>query len=368
MDDGTTTSDFDPDEVKRKVSINASIAPVEWKDHKVNIIDAPGYADFIGDAYSGLAAADTAVIVVCAASGVQVGTELAWQMAERRGLPKAIFINRIDRENANFEETLQQVQAQLSRHCVPVQLPIGSQDTFQGVVGLISKKAYLGEKATEADAPADLAGQIETLRAQLMEAVAETDEELLDKYLEDGELSEDEIRKGLAAGMKSGDVVPVFVGSAAKTTGVSRFLDAANDYFPTPAEAKVEVAEGGEISADANGPLAAQVFKTTADPYVGKLTYLRVFSGTLKADSHAWNANHSADERIGQLFVVRGKTQEPTQQLVAGDIGAVAKLAETLTGDTLTTREKPIKLAPIHFPEPIFSVAVFPSRRPTRTR
>ena len=157
-----------------------------------------------------------AVIVVCAASGVQVGTELAWQMAERRGLPRAIFINRIDRENANFEETLQQVQAQLSRHCVPVQLPIGSQDTFQGVVGLISKKAYLGEKATEADAPADLAGQIETLRAQLMEAVAETDEELLDKYLEDGELSEDEIRKGLAAGMKSGDVVPVFVGSAAR--------------------------------------------------------------------------------------------------------------------------------------------------------
>ena len=196
-----------------------------------------------------------------------------------------------------------------------------------------------------------------------MEAVAETDEELLDKYLEDGELSEDEIRKGLAAGMKSGDVVPVFVGSAAKTTGVSRFLDAANDYFPTPAEAKVEVAEGGEISADANGPLAAQVFKTTADPYVGKLTYLRVFSGTLKADSHAWNANHSADERIGQLFVVRGKTQEPTQQLVAGDIGAVAKLAETLTGDTLTTREKPIKLAPIHFPEPIFSVAVFPKSK-----
>jgi elongation factor G len=363
VDDGTTTSDFDPDEVKRKVSINASIAPVEWRDHKLNMIDAPGYADFIGDAYSGLAAADTAVIVVCAASGVQVGTELAWEMAGRRGVPRAVFINRIDRENADFNETLSQVQSALGRRCVPVQLPIGSQDSYQGVVGLISKKAYIGEKAAEADAPADLEAEIETLRSQLMEAVAETDEELLDKYLENGELSEDEIRKGLEAGMRSGDVVPVFVGSAAKVTGVSRFLDAVVDYFPTPAEAKVEVDDGGELSVDANGPLAAQIFKTTADPYVGKLTYLRVFSGTMKADSHVWNANRSADERVGQLFIVRGKTQEPTQQLVAGDIGAVAKLAETLTGDTLTTRERPVKLAPIHFPEPVYSVAVYPKSK-----
>ena len=363
VEDGTTTSDFDPDEVKRKVSINASIAPVEWRDHKLNLVDAPGYADFIGDAYSGLAAVDSALIVVCAASGVQVGTEQAWQMAEDRGIARAIFINRIDRENANFDETLQHVQSQLSRRCVPVQLPIGSQDSFEGVIGLISKKAYMGDKGTEADAPAELADRVEALRAQLVEAVAETDEELLEKYLEGEELSEDDIRRGLAAGIASGDVVPVLVGSAAKTIGVSRLLDAIVDYFPSPAQARIETEEGSEVAADPAATLAAQVFKTTADPYVGKLTYLRVFSGTLKADSQVWNANRGVAERVGQLFIVRGKHQEPTQQLVAGEIGAVAKLAETLTGDTLTAREKPMKLPPIHFPEPVFSVAVYPKSK-----
>ena len=358
VDDGTTTSDFDPDEVKRKVSINASLAPCEWKETKINLIDAPGYADFIGDAYGGRAAADTALIVVCAASGVQVGTELAWQMAEGRS--RAVIINRLDRENADFDETLNQVQSVLGRRCIAVQLPIGSQDAFEGVIDLVSQKAYMGEKATEAEPPAALAGRIEALRSQLMEAVAETDEDLLNKYLEAAELSPEDLKKGLQAGIASGDIVPVFASSAAKTIGIAPFLDSVVEFFPTPAEAEIKAEDGTLVKTDAAGPLAAQVFKTTADLYVGKLTYLRVFSGTLRADSHVWNVNKGVDERIGQLFVVKGKAQEPTQQLAAGDIGAVAKLGETVTGDTLTTRENAVKLPPIKFPAPIFSVAVFP--------
>jgi len=363
VDDGTTASDFDPDEIKRKVSINASLIPCEWRDHKINIIDAPGYADFIGDAYSALAAVDTAVIVVCAASGVQVGTEQAWHMADAKGGARAVFINRIDRENADFYETLRQVQTQLGKRCVPVQLPIGSQDTFQGVVDLIDLKAYTGDKGAPGDVPADLADQIERSRSQLLEAVAETDEDLLTEYLETETMTEEDLRRGLEAGVASGDVVPVFVGSAAKTIGVSRFLDAVVDYTPSPAETTAKTEDGSELSADPNGPLAAQVFKTTADPYVGKLTYLRVFSGTLKADSHVWNANKGSDERIGQLFVPKGKTQEPVHSLPAGDIGAVAKLGDAVTSDTLTTKEHPVKLPPLRFPAPIFSVAVYPKSK-----
>ena len=363
VEEGTTASDFEPDEIKRKVSINASLLPVEWKDCKVNLIDSPGYADFIGDAYSSLAAADAAVIVVCGASGVQVGTELSWHMAQDAGKPRAILVNRLDRENADFDQTLGAIQSRLSRKAVALQLPIGSQDSFQGVVDLLDDKAYTGEKAMQGDAPADMASNIEAYRGALIEAAAENDEDLLTKYLEGEELSAEEIRSGVAAGIRSGDLVPVFAASSSKTFGVARFLDAVRELFPSPRDVTVKTADGEVLPADAAGPLVAGVFKTTADPYVGKLTYLRVFSGTLKADSHVWNANKGIDERVGQLFIVRGKTQEPTSLLVAGDIGAVAKLGETVTGDTLTSREKPIKLPPLRFPEPIFSVAVYPKSK-----
>lgn len=360
VDDGTTTSDFDPDEVKRKVSINASILPVEWKDYKFNIIDAPGYADFIGDAFSALAAADAAVIVVCAASGVQVGTETAWKAVEQRGKSRAVFINRLDRENADFSATLEQVQNMLSKRAVPVHMPIGSQESLAGVIDLVDKQAYMGEKATPAAAPAELMPEVDRLRDQLLEVVAEADDDLLNKYLEGEELSTDEVRAALKAGFLAGTIVPVFTGSAAKTIGVSLFLDAIAQYFPSPAEAPVKDIDGNEMKADPSGPLAAQVFKTTADPYVGKLTYLRVISGTLKADSQVWNATKNSAERIGQLFVVRGKHQEPVPALQAGDIGAVAKLAETVTSDTLCLKDRPVQLPPISFPPTTFSAAVYP--------
>jgi elongation factor G len=363
VEDGTTTSDFDPDEVKRKVSINASILPVEWKDHKVNLIDAPGYADFIGEAYSALAAADAAAIVVCGASGVQVGTEQAWEMAEHKGAPRAVIINRMDRENANFGVAYEQVRSMLSKRCVPIHLPIGSQESFQGIVDIVEMKAYLGDKAQAADPPEDMGAEIAAARDALLELAAEADEELTLKYLEGEELTPEEVRRGVEEGIAAGTLIPVMVASAAKVTGVQGVLDAIAQYFPAPAGVTVKAKDGSEITVDPNGPLAAQVFKTTADPYVGKLTYLRVFSGTLKADSHVWNANRSADERIGQLFVVRGKNQEPVQHLTAGDIGAVAKLDKTVTGDTLTTKDKPITLAPIAFPSPTFNAAVYPKSK-----
>ena len=361
VDDGTTASDFDPDETKRKVSINASLLPIEWDGHKINIIDAPGYADFIGDAYGAMRAADMAVVTVCAVSGVQVGSELAWEISA--GKPRAVLINRMDRENADFSGTLQQVQSELGRSCVALYLPIGSQDAFQGVVDLVEQKAYLGEKGTEGAIPGDMAGEVEAQRAQLMETAAENDEELLEAFLENGELTVEQIRKGLAIGIASGDLVPVFAASSAKTIGVTHFLDAIKEYFPSPAFATVKAEDGKDLKADPAGPLAAQVFKTTADPFVGKLTFLRVFSGTLKADSHVWNASKGADERVGQLFVVHGKTHEAAPQLLAGDIGAVPKLSETLTSDTLTTKEAALKLPPIEFPSPVFTVAVYPKSK-----
>ncbi len=363
VEEGTTTSDFDPDEVKRKVSINLSLLPTEWKDTKVNILDAPGYADFIGDAYSGLAAADAALIVVCAASGVQVGTEQSWEMVEERGIPRGLFVNRLDRENADFAGTLAQIQETFGKHCIALQVPIGSQEALKGVIDLVDMKAHLGEKGQEAEIPSDLQADAASYREQLVEAAAEADDDLLNKYLEGDELSEEEVRRALDKGIAEGTIFPVFAGTGTKLIGVPSLLDAIAAYFPSPAQATAKAQSNNvevELKAEPAGPLAAQVFKTTADPYVGKLTYLRVFSGTLKADSHVWNANKNADERIGQLFLIRGKNQEPVPQIVAGDIGAVPKLSDTVTSDTLCGRERPLALPPLKFPEPIFSAAVHP--------
>lgn len=363
VEDGTTTSDFDPDETRRKVSINASLIPCEWDGHKLNFIDAPGYADFIGDAYSALAAADIALVTVCAAAGVQVGTELAWDMATERRRPAAVLINRMDRENADFVGTLRQVQSELGKRCIAVQVPIGEQDSFAGVVDLVDLKAYMGEAATEAGIPEDVAPLVEELRSELLEAIAETDEDLLNKYLEDADLPAEDLRRGLAKAIASGDLVPVLTASSSRLTGISRLLHVLAQFFPSPAAVPVQLEDGQSITVDSNGPLVAQVFKTTADPYVGKLTYLRIFSGTLKSDSHVWNVNRGVDERVGHLFVVRGKSEEPTHALVAGDIGAVAKLSDTLTSDTLTTKEAGLRMLSIRFPEAVFNVAVYPKSK-----
>jgi elongation factor G len=306
------------------------------------------------------------LLVVCAASGVQVGTESALAFIAERGIPVAVFVNRMDRENADFAQTLSQLQRSLGKRCVPAQMPIGAQDKFEGAVDLVSMKAYTGEKASEGEVPPALADAAARYREQLVEAIAETDDALINKYLEGEELTEEELRRGLRAGTISRSIVPVFCGSATKTIAVGLLLDALVSYAPSPKDIGEVAAHQGPsgpeegLTVDPAGPLAALAFKTAADPYVGKLTYLRIFTGTLKSDSQVLNANKGSGERIGQLFAVRGKSQEQVPQLVAGDIGAVPKLSDTATGDTLCQREKPLVLAPATFPEPYYSAAVRP--------
>ena len=363
VDDGTTTSDFDPDETRRGFSVNLSVLPFEWQGTKLNILDTPGYADFVGEVKCGARAADAAVIVVCAASGVQVGTEYAWAYADEQDLPRLVFINRMERENADFHQALSQLQDMFGQKCVAFQLPLGAQADFKGVVDLLGMKAYVGEKDETQEVPEELREQATSLREKLVEAAAETDDALITKYLEGEELSEKELRQGLRTGIIRRSLVPVLAGSATKNVAVSLLMDALCGYLPSPADMPVAIEDGDSLQADAKGPLAALVFKTTADPYVGRLTYFRVYSGTLKADSQAWNANKGSAERIGPLYIIRGKSQDQVSQVAAGDIGAVAKLAETSTGDTLAAREKPIILPGISFPEPAFSGALYPKSK-----
>jgi elongation factor G len=365
-DDGTTTSDYDENEVKRQISINLSILPCQWQDIKINLLDTPGYADFVGEVKAGMRVAEGAVIMVCAASGVEVGTEITWRYCEQDKLPRLIFINKMDRENADFNKTVGQIQAKFGQKCLPAQLPIGAQDKFEGVVDLLTMKAYTGTEAKEAELPASLKSQAESYREKLIEAAAEADDKLIEKYLEGGELSQEELNRGLRQAVVGGRVVPIFTASALRNIGFKLFLDALCDYLPSPREGKVVTLSDSarqmtEPSPD--GPLAALVFKTSADPYVGKLTYLRVYNGTISSNSQVWNVSRKGVERIGQLFVLRGKNQEPVAQLGAGDIGAVAKLALTNTGDTLASQDKPIRIAPIEFPEPAFSLGVHPKTK-----
>ncbi len=362
VEDGSTISDWDPDEHKRQFSLSLSILPLEWQDHKINIVDAPGYMDFMGEVKCALRAVETVLITIDAVSGVQVGTEFAWRFADELQLPRAIFINRMDRENADFDRTVQEIQSIWGQKCIPVHLPIGSQASFTGIVDVLSQKAYLGEKAEEAAIPTELQGPADQWREKLSEAAAETDDALITRYLEGETLTADELANGLKAGIVSGSIVPIFTGSATKVIGVKALLDAIVHMLPAPTDRVVEV-EGKQLKPDPNAPMTALVFKTAADPYVGRLTYFKVMSGTLKGDSHAWNANKGTDERIGQVYQISGKTQDHVAQVTAGDIGAVAKLVETQTGHTLEAKGAGVTLPEISFSSPAFSAAVSPKTK-----
>jgi elongation factor G len=366
VDDGTTTSDFDPDEVKRKISINLSLLPCQWKGTKINFIDTPGYADFVGEVKSGIRVSEGAIIVVCAASGVEVGTEQVWGYAGEADIPRLIFINKMDRDNADFYRTVEEISAKLGKVCLPIQLPLGAQKDFRGIVDLLRMKSYEGQQ--EGEIPGDLQGKAESYRDKLVEAIAEIDDDLITKYLEGEELTLDELGRGLREATKKGKVVPILVGSALKDRGIIQLLDAIRDYLPSPKDGGTILATSPSqkeesIPLTEDAPLTALIFKTAADPYVGKLTYLRVYSGSIHSNSQIWNASKGGVERIGQLFIPRGKTQEPVPQLAAGDIGAVAKLALTGTADTLSIRDHPLTLAPISFPSPPFSLAVHPKTK-----
>ncbi|GMV85287.1 MAG: elongation factor G [Dehalococcoidia bacterium] len=360
IQDQNTISDYDEDEHKRKFSLNLAIVPVEWEGRKINIIDTPGYADFVSEVICGSYAADMALVVVDAVSGPEVGTDRAWGIIEKLNLPRMIVVNRMDRENADFEAVMRKLQERWGHRVMPLQIPIGAHDSFEGVVDLLHMRAYVGEKAEEVAIPASLLSRAEELRAQLIEGIVETDEELMTKYFADEELTEDELRKVLHGGLDHNLIIPVVCSSATKLIGVRQLLHNIAFSGPSPADRDPIEADGVALTADPSAPVRALVFKTAADPFVGKLTYLRVISGTVTADSHLWNANKEADERLGSLYVQRGKEQLQVPELRAGDIGVVAKLVHTATGDTLGARESAVKLPPITFPNPVFSMAVHP--------
>ncbi len=363
VDDGSSTSDYDQDEVKRKISINLSLLPCEWQNAKVNVIDAPGYTDFVGEVKAGMRVSEGAVIVVCAASGVEVGTEMVWGYCEEAELPRLVFVNKMDRENADFFKIVEEVRAKLGPKCWPLQVAIGAHTGFKGVVDLLTMKAYTGSESTEGDIPEDLKAQVDSYREKLVETIAEVDDALIEKYLGGEEITPEELTVTLHKAVVSGHIVPILAGSALQNVAVNRLMDAVCAYLPASGEQPISFSDGSTEEPDEKSPLTALVFKTTADPYVGKLTYFRVYNGVISSNSQVYNASQRATERVGQLFMMRGKTQEPVNEVGAGDIGAVAKLNVTGTGDTLCVQDKPVKLTPIVFPTPTFREAVYPKTK-----
>lgn len=366
VEEGTTTFDYDSEEKKRQITISAAMAPVEWNNTKINIIDTPGYFDFVGEVMEGLRAADSALITVCAVSGDQVGTEKVWNFCKDANLPRAFFINKLDRENANFDKVLAQLREAYGMSVVPLQIPIGKEAGFKGIVDVIKMKSrkFDGKNVVEGDVPSELTDAVNEYKSSITEAVAENDEALLDKYLNEGELSNDELIAGLRAGIARGEITPVFCGSALSNTGVHTLLDAVIEYMPSPVEVKApegvnpKTNEKVTREVSTNAPLSAFVFKTIADPYVGKLSMFRVLSGTITSDSTVYNSNQDKTEKIGTLYLLKGKSQTSAGKVVAGDIGAVAKLTVTATGDTLCDSANPVKYEQIVFPEPCISMSV----------
>jgi elongation factor G len=363
---GNTTSDFDPEEQRRKISLSATLLPIEWEGHKINLIDAPGFPDFIGELYSVAQVVDSVILVAPAQAELEVGFENAWELCEARKLPRMIFVNKMERDGADYNGLLQTLRNAYGNRIVPLQIPIGTETQFKGVVDVLHQKAYVGKDRDVAASPvpAELQGEVERAREMLMEAAAESNDALLEKYLEGNPLTDEELVHGFHEGVRTGRIVPVLCGSAALGEGLAPLLQAILELAPSPAEAPAPQATDPRtgdtvvLKPDPSAPLAAFVFKTTADPFVGKLTYFRVYSGTLRADSQVYNAQKERDERVGQVFYLRGKNQIATSEVRAGDIGVVAKLQETSTGHTLCDKSRPVAVEPIKMPDPIYTVAV----------
>jgi elongation factor G len=371
VDDGNSVMDYDPEEIKRKISISTAIAPLEYADCKVNLLDTPGFFDFVGEVKGAIRAAGSACIVSCAVSGVEVGTEKAWEYCEEQKLVRVIAINKMDRENADFKGTVQALREKFGSNVIPVQVPIGAAETFKGVVDILRNKAYILEngKSVETPVPAEMETLVAEYKGMLMDAVAETDDDLLTKYLDGQELTREELLSGARKGTVSGQLIPVLAVSALKQIGITNLLEVVTNFMASPAD-RGEVSGEHPLTKAAekrkpieNEYFSALIFKTMADPFVGKLTIFRVMSGVIKSDSQVYNPNLGINERIGQLFILKGKTQEPATELGVGDIGAVAKLQEAFTGQTLCDKDHPIVLDPIDFPKPKLSLAVEPKAK-----
>lgn len=328
VEDGNTVSDYHPEEIKRKSSVNTSLVACAWQDCKINVLDVPGFSDFFGEVSGALRVADTALMVVDAVAGCEVSTEIMWERADETELPIIVFINKMDRENADFHKAIDSMSAKLTRQIIPVQLPIGQEAAFSGVVDLINQKAYKFEngKAVEIPVPADMADDVETYREAMIEAAAEGEDEITMKYLDGEELTAEEIVTGLSLGIASGKVVPALCGAATKNIGVSTLMDFINAYVPNPLAA---------LGTDAaSKPVAALIFKTLADTFVGKISMFKVMQGKMKGDTIMYNANKEADEKVAALNTLIGKTQEQIPEFDCGDIGTVSKLSAASTGDT----------------------------------
>ena len=373
VEDGTTVTDFDPEEKKRKISLSVAIAPIEFNETKINLVDVPGYFDFSGEMIQGMRAVDIATILVSGVSGVKVGTEKAWDYCNKIKLPRSFFINKLDRENSSYDKVLAQLKEKFGISVVPIQYPIGSEDNFKGVINVISKKARIHDEKTneirEVDVPEELLEKIDECKRMIMEAVAETNEELLDKYFSEGELSDEEIYNGLIEGSASGDIAPVMCGSASKVIGMRCFIEDVVECFPSPKYAipqkALDVKNNEEvfIGLDENKPFSALVFKTIADPFVGKMSLFRVVTGKLSNEITVVNANKDKTEKLSNIFFMKGKSQIPTKEVVAGDIAAVAKLQYTETGDTLCDINNKVIFDKMNFPRPNISMAVLPKAK-----
>lgn len=373
VEDGTTVSDYDIEEKKRKISVSTSIAPCEWENIKINLVDIPGYFDFVGEMISGLKAIDLAMIVVSAVSGIKVGTEKAWSYVNKNKLPRAFFINKLDRENSSFEKVLTSLKDKFGISIVPIQYPIGTEEDFKGVVNVISRRARIYNPKThemeDADIPSELLDKVDECKNMIMEAVAETDEVLLDKFFSEGTLSDEEIYNGLISGSAKGEIAPVMCGSAIKVIGMNTLLEDIVECFPSPENMPAVKAKDIknnkeiEVKFDANEPFSAFVFKTIADPFVGKLSLFRVMSGKAKADAVVYNSNKEKSEKLGSMYFLKGKLQIPAQEIIAGDIGAISKLQYAATGDTLCEASRPIMFENVQFPKPVMSMAVLPKSK-----
>jgi len=367
VEDGATVSDWDAEEQRRGISINLSVVPVVFKDIKLNLVDTPGYLDFMGEVISALSVCEAGLVLVDSVAGVEVGTELAWERLNAANKPRLVFVNKMDRENASYQRVLADLQQTFpDSRIVPFQLPIGSAETFQGVVNLVDMKAYMGREGTPAAIPADMLEQVNQARQVLVDTAAETDDDLIMKYLEGEELTEDEVRHGLHDGVRGGQIVPVFCGTSTGNIALYSLIRAMTSYVPAPNEAKAVATKEEEaypLTSDVDGPAVAVVFKTIVDRYVGRMNYIRVFSGVLQKDDHLRNMRTGKEERMQNLFSVKGKELDNSAELIAGDIGVVTKLEDVLTTDTLSDKSTPIVVTPPVYPTPLYTVAVSPATK-----
>ncbi|MBN2257131.1 MAG: elongation factor G [Anaerolineaceae bacterium] len=364
IEDKTSLSDFDEEEQRRGISLYTSVIPIEHKDCKLNFLDTPGYTDFVGEVVSALRVVEGALVLVDSVAGLEVGTEIAWQYCDQFNLPRFLIINKMDRENANFTKVLSSVQEFSEIRLIPIQLPWGERQSFQGVIDLLEMKAFKGDGKTTEAIPADLQQAAEEAHKNLVEVAAEGDDALMEKYFDKGELSPEEILKGLAAGVQKSAFVPVLVSSGAAEIGIGPLLDIIVNLMPSPTMGPAVIAKGKtgdeELKPIDSGPLAAYVWKTTADPFVGRQTFFRIYSGMMSADSRIWNQSKGIEERLGGLSIPRGKENIPVKVIHAGDIGTVAKLSDTATGNTLCDKTHPLELPKPEYPHALYQVAIFP--------